>query len=414
MRISLDCLQFFLFLRKSMIQTRRLFALHASRVGRSAAPRDSPASIAVQVRQLLVSHTCNGTAGVSRKAIDQQFSLLTSSTTTSPAAALLWEAASTLCYRRLASTLSQDDLIVFLDWELVLRDVAASLPFEGVLERAFVDRLRAHCPTDMSEDVVASLVVAPGTTLGHWLHRHFASLVLVTVSAVSGEAIYYDQSRNVVRGATVRRISSDHSAGALTVAALHNALRILGRGKELPVWTNFSDVAPLLPAPARPDACRWAEFFTQRDVADAFEVERRVAVRWAGHYPAICVIVDATSLTGDQSEALLRSLSLPKSSYTMKLMCRNSPEPHAWWRGRLEVEEVPVSAVLDPEHVLGALITSVAETYKASVEAQEGLLGLKVYFLCADEKKETFAEVAGQVDCLSTTVELVTPASLRS
>lgn len=276
---------------------------------------------------------------------------------------------------------SGEELIVSCDWESVLSGIASGLPYEGVTEEDFVSRLRLKCPR-LRTPVSASLPGSHG--LAAWIVQHFPHVLLVTRSAVTREPLYYAARRNNVSGVSVGPPKAAANASASraevkameTVQALQHALHVLGRGKQLPVWTELHDVAPLLPSSVCPPTDQWMSFLTQPCVQELFDVETTVKVRQSQKQPRTLVIVDATSLsTTAAQQELLQSLDLPKNQYVLKVLRRPASaeaEPTAASALLDGAEEVLMDDVLDAEHVVGAIIGSFegSHTRKEAAETE--------------------------------------------
>lgn len=312
----------------------------------------------------------------------------------------LWDAASTWYYRSVNCE-GHRTLIVPFDWQSAVRAVASELPYEGVTEASFVHRLTSRIPgmPASSAAELASLLGYDGLpSLAGWVWAHFSEAVLVTRSATTGEPLYHNRANNGffprTTASTVAGLSTQNKA-CRDVAALQHALHLLGRDKQLPLWTDFYKLAPLLPANVCPAAGEWQSFLSQPHIQSLFEVKADISVRYAGRPTTTHIFVDRTSVSSSEAAAWLakqRSAeTVREAPPDIKILvrpggdkanedsgggCENTKCQNL--SGALRgAEVVVVEPLLDPEHVIGALLDTAVVSHscpaKGDGEAPTGL-----------------------------------------
>ncbi|KAG5505698.1 hypothetical protein JKF63_05033 [Porcisia hertigi] len=272
--------------------------------------------------------------------------------------------------------------VVPLDWASVLDHVASRIPYEGWSEPELHACLRGGWPILARYTPAWSTQYSGVDSFAQFVHRHFSRTVTMTRSAVTGEALYHRTGHNSVSvtwralpdGSSQPQALSGATDGYSACAAVQHALHILGRGHQLPVWTDVDEVAPLLLnnsglADGRP--CTWQETFAKDpELRGAFHLESYVRVRATESHQRLLAIVDCTSLSAADLGALLKQHPMRGGDVTIKLLIRAgiAPESHeAYARTCIEaagpsalVEDVLVDALLGPEHLLAALLETVA------------------------------------------------------
>ncbi|CCW63783.1 unnamed protein product [Phytomonas sp. EM1] len=334
----------------------------------------------------------------------------------------LWGLVSPHYYRapgdsaRTALSGTEDDLIVPFDWTTTLREVAAELPFEGVTETDFVSHLQRRSPA------------LPASNLSVWLCKHFHDLLLITRSAVNGEPLYYNRCRNSLFiledcadfSTGIKNVRSDAKEGASDTAfALKNALDLLNRGKQLPIWTDFADVAALLPANVCPFQDNWSNLLDKPGVRDLFEVEPEFVVWWSTeslHLSPMLTIVDTSSLSTQEQESLLQSIlhiridgvdsleyekTLSRVAYCeIKAVKSCHDDPSLIAASQIYAEEVIMDDLLDPAHFICALISM----------AKEESPGCIIHVMCGDTRLPAIESLLKGIPCSTgVTVYLHTP-----
>ncbi|KAG5479384.1 hypothetical protein LSCM1_04644 [Leishmania martiniquensis] len=355
--------------------------------------------------------------------------------------------------------------VVPLDWAAVVRRAATEIPYEGWAEPELFAYLQRNWPVLQKYAPVWLPRYSGVSSFAQLVHRHFNSMVTATRSAVTGEVLYHRTGYNSV--SVTWRASLDAPAkppapsrvpeASEACTAVQHALHLLGRGHQLPVWTDVSEVAPLLSAHAglsdgRPST--WYEAFTKdAELRGTFQLEGFVRVRAAQTPQRLMAIVDCTSVSPAELTALLREHPPPGGSVTVKLLLRDgmAPELHeAYVRTCTEavgpstlVEDVPVDALLEPEHVLAALLETVeagltpdvasaataaaaarpAESSAAAEddepEASEGgaplpsSTPLPVMVLCGAASREAMVAVVEVVRAPKVAITVLTPEALK-
>ncbi|CBZ26808.1 conserved hypothetical protein [Leishmania mexicana MHOM/GT/2001/U1103] len=351
--------------------------------------------------------------------------------------------------------------VVPFNWTSTLCQVATQIPFEGWTEQELLARLRSNWPILETYAPVWSTRYSGVNSLAQLVHRRFSSILTVTRSAVTGEVLYHRTGYNSV--SVTWRASADASAktqapsGAPGTneasAALQYALHTLGRGHQLPVWTDVDQVAPLLPAQSgladgRPST--WQEAFAKdAELRGTFQLEGYVRVRATQGHQRFMAIVDCTSVSSAELRALLRQHPMRGGGVSVKLLLRNgmAPESHeAYVQTCKEVsgpstliEDVLVDALLEPEHLLAALLeavttdmardvasaakpakgTAVSEDGESEASEKGGMLlpsspvtPVPVMVLCGAASREAFAAVVKEVPSSKVAITVLTPEAL--
>ncbi|CCD18294.1 hypothetical protein ERJ75_000683200 [Trypanosoma vivax] len=262
-----------------------------------------------------------------------------------------------------------DSVVYPCDWAAVVRNVAGTMPWEGLIEADLIHRLLENEPRFQSAE--ASL----GEPLCQWMSRHFHHIIRV--------------SRSVTRGVPIYRVREE--AATAEAAAIHNALQLLGRG-NLPVYTDFALIAPHLPGPMSPAEGGWMRFLEQESVSRHFDVRVDVSVRLAPGCSPTSVCVDGTSVDVSRISEFMREKGLSQSVCSVKVF-RRADDP-AW-----STDDVVMQGFLDPEHVIGAAIASLCQRD-----------GANVYVVCAESAQERYK--AALADLMSSSCSGVTLCAL--
>ncbi|CAJ1024945.1 hypothetical protein Q4I30_003697 [Leishmania utingensis] len=354
--------------------------------------------------------------------------------------------------------------VVPLDWAAALRRVAALIPYEGWTEKELIARLRSSWPILEKYAPMWSTGYSDVNSFAQLVYRHFSSIVTVTRSAVTDEVLYHRTGQNSV--SVTWQASPDASAkpqalagapeASEACAAVQHALHTLGRGHQLPVWTDVDQVAPLLSvqsglADGRPST--WQEAFAKdAELRGAFHLEGYVRVRAIENHQRFMAIVDCTSVSTAEVKALIRQHPVRGGGVSVKLLLRDdmAPESHeAYVRTCTDaagsstlVEGVLVDALLEPKHLLAALLETAATDMERNVggatvaqpvesttvaantdseASEEGSASLpfspstpmRVMVLCGAASREAFAGVVGEARSSKVAITLLTPEALQ-
>lgn len=367
--------------------------------------------------------------------------------------------------------------VAAFDWAAAVCLMASRLPYEGLSEREVGSLLKAHYRSLEARPPLWLPHFSRADSFAQFLHRRFPHVLLVTRSAVTREALIHCVGRNSVsptwlpdqgerRGAASSSATPRHLSPACV--GLQYALQIVGRGHQLPVWTDAEAVAPLLPissglSTARPSEWREA-WLRNSDLRGTFHLDGYVRVRALPTAARLLVIVDATTVDEVMMPVLLgacaevtRLRSEGSANMTVKLLCRATSAGAAMGplRGTLAsslgasalIDDVVVDQLLEPQHMLGALLdaevnaTAAVKTedppnatsrreetgkdapakpfddsFAASSSSSATVLArspLQVLVMCGDDVRAAFAETLAEAKVEGLDVTLVTPASVR-
>ncbi|AYU78527.1 RESC17 [Leishmania donovani] len=351
--------------------------------------------------------------------------------------------------------------VVPFSWASTLCQVATQIPYEGWTEQELLARLRSNWPILKTYTPVWSTRYSGVNSLAQLVYRHFSSILTVTRSAVTGEVLYHRTGHNSV--SVTWRASPDASAktqapsgapGANEAsAAVQYALHTLGRGHQLPVWTDVDQVAPLLSAQSgladgRPST--WQEAFAKdAELRGTFQLEGYVRVRAIQDQQRFMAIVDCTSVSSAELRALLRQHPMRGGGVSVKLLLRDgmAPESHEAYAKTCKealgpstlIEDVLVDALLEPEHLFAALLeavatdmardvasaaqpaecTAVSEDVESEAPEKGGMLlpsspltPVPVIVLCGAASREAFAAVVADVPSSKVAITVLTPKPL--
>ncbi|KAG5479769.1 hypothetical protein LSCM4_05777 [Leishmania orientalis] len=355
--------------------------------------------------------------------------------------------------------------VVPLDWAAALRRVATQIPYEGWTEQELLAYMRRNWPILQKHAPVWSPRYSGVSSFAQLIHRHFSSIVIVTRSAVTGEVLYHRTGHNSVSvtwraslDASGKSSAPSHAPEASEAcAAVQHALHILGRGHQLPVWTDVQEVAPLLSAQsglADEHPSVWHEAFAKdAELRGTFQLEGYVRVRAAQNDQRFMTIVDCTSVSPAELTALLRQHPMRSGKVSVKLLLRDGMSPElreAYVRACTEavgpsslVEDVVVDALLEPGHLLAALLdmvvtgmthdvasaaASAAQLAESSAAVEDAVpetsegdaplpsspsAPLPVMVLCGAASREAIAAVVEAVGSPKVAITVLTPEALK-
>lgn len=343
----------------------------------------------------------------------------------------VWEALSPHCYATLlprpaaAAPAAEGDRkgpvgVVVFNWAAALERVAAEVPYEGWTEQQLMTAV-AEWQREVEQHPPAWLPHFSGAdSLACFVRRHFPHLLVVTRSAVTGAAIFHAAGCNSVSPTWLQSPAAASTAEARRLssvcAGLQHALHTLGRGHQLPVWTDAEVVAPLLAAEtglASAEPSAWREVWARHpDLRGAFQLSAYVRVRAVRSAERLLVIVDATSLDAPAVVSLLAAVTAGAASgagTSVKLLRRAATPPAEALQALREavaqavgpaalVEDVVVDALLEPQHMLGALLDAEAAT--ASEQ--------RVVLLCGTKGRSAFNEALAEAKL---PVKVLTPTA---
>ncbi|KAL7705587.1 hypothetical protein N2W54_003786 [Lotmaria passim] len=330
------------------------------------------------------------------------------------------------------------------DWASAVEHLAASLPYEGWSEQQAYTHLRLHHRVLETHTPVWLPRYTQADSLARFLHQHFAALILVTRSAVTGEPILHRVGHNSVAitwtagkpnpttlsssasslSPSVSALRTDRPSVACT--ALQHALHVLGRGHQLPVWTDASALVPLLSTQsgftsASPTLWRTAWL---RDAAlrGCFHIDAYVRLRALPPSSRILWVVDTTTVS---LPALQASLEKDDAAFvkrnapaaggvgaTVKLLVRSQTSAsmvqdfHRFFTEQLGasavVDTVVVDALLEPQHLLGALleaesVAAAAQHARPDSDKGSGVTEAQVRVVCGEASRDVFAETLKDV-----------------
>ncbi|GET88295.1 hypothetical protein, conserved [Leishmania tarentolae] len=380
--------------------------------------------------------------------------------------AAIWRTLQLHCYFTLTvmergkGSISRDRVlsVVPFDWASVLCHVSTQIPYEGWGEQELLARLRSNWPILEAYTPVWTTGYSDIDSLAQLVHRHFRSIVTVTRSAVTSEVLYHRTGHNSV--SVTWQASLDTSVKAQTWAgapgaheassAVQYALHTLGRGHQLPVWTDVDQVAPLLSAPsglANGRPATWQEAFAKdAQLRGTFQLEGYVRVRASQSHKRFMFIVDCTSVSNAELKALLRQHPMQGSATIVKLLLRDgmAPDAHEAYVQTCKeaagpstlIEDVLVDALLEPEHLLAALLetvetdmsrtvassaqpaesTAVSEDDESDASEKGGVLlpsslstSVPITVFCGAASREAFVAVVEEAPSSKAAVTVLTP-----
>ncbi|PBJ78922.1 hypothetical protein BCY84_03634 [Trypanosoma cruzi cruzi] len=241
------------------------------------------------------------------------------------------------------------------NWEEKMQNVAASIPYEGVIEKELIGRI-------IEEESRFLPAVSLGEPISKWVQRRFSNILWVSRSATNGTPIY-------------RAVGEPLSMEAECIARV---LQLLGR-RKLPVYTDVNLIVPLLPVSMSPKKGNWLRFFERQAVQDHFDVDVEAYVRVSPDCSPSTVFVDATSVEAARVDDILAAKGILDSLCAIKVFRR--PNDPVW-----STDDVIVQSFLEPEHAIGAAI--------ALMEKRNDV---KVYILCGDGAKERYKTALGDL-----------------
>ncbi|KPI89568.1 hypothetical protein ABL78_1336 [Leptomonas seymouri] len=371
------------------------------------------------------------------------------------------------------SAASKDDAhavhVCPFNWAAAVEQLASSLPYEGWSEQQVYAHLRqrhkvmeAHSPLWLPRYTQAD-------SLARFICNRYSNLILLTRSAVTGEPVFHRVGRNSVSvtwapGGVLRTSTSSLSSAqrsSLACANIQHALHTLGRGHQLPVWTDAAELASLLSTRsglASADPTAWREAWRQdAELRGAFHLDGYVRLRAAPVLLRRLILVDTTTLVPAASslsplhifgeELRCRRTAAAGGATSVKLLRRTaSPDTVLQsYRRLLEgalgaatvMEDVVVDALLEPHHVLGALLDAEAAAVSSGNTRQIGAQNMniggggdggscvvegdaeggpvpetQVLILCGDASRAAFEETLAGVQRDGMAVTLLTPTSV--
>jgi hypothetical protein len=373
--------------------------------------------------------------------------------------------------------------VVPFDWAAAVESLAARLPYEGWSEMQVYADLHMHHRIIDTHTLVWLPRFTQADSLAHFLHKYFSRVVVVTRSAVTGHPLVHCVGRNSV-SVTWSGVSASESAAAMSSSsssssakrtssaacdALQHALHTLGRGHQLPVWSDSTELAPLMSArsglsTAQPHVWKSA-WLQDAQLRRCFHLSGYVRVRATPVSSRLLIIIDATALEGTDDaaastwqwleEALERpdiatAVAAAGTGTSIKLLTRPSTSPSTLLRiqqltastlgggAAVVVDTVVVDALLESHHMLGALLEAEAaagggaattriskphvatktgddtrggadddkdETTGAAVEAA------RVFVLCGAASRGVFEETLKEVQRAGLQMTLLTPTA---
>lgn len=277
--------------------------------------------------------------------------------------------------------------VVPLSWRGVLERLAAQIPYEGWTEAAVLAHLQSTNPIWVAFPPLWLPAYGSGaTSFPAFVRQHFSTVLTITRSAVTGELLFHRAGHNSV-AVTWRPSGAAAGAEAESVAvrpsevcdAVQHALHTLGRGHQLPLWTDVAAVAPLLPVRtglSSGSTAAWHAAFVQNaELRGCFRLEAYVRVRASPSWRRWTVVVDSTTLTPAEVTALLTAAAATAAAEeggaapptSVQLLRRAGTPREAYQRACCAaagpatlVQDVIVDALLEPQHLLAALVESVA------------------------------------------------------
>lgn len=241
-----------------------------------------------------------------------------------------------------------DSTVIPCMWDKVVSGIRSKIPAEGLSEEDFVMLIQKEVPL-FNQDAF------PGVGIARWAAARFPNLICVSRSAVTMTPIF--------------RPCAYVATG--TAASIAYGLAQLGR-QELPVWTDFSKLAPLLPSAISPSEGAWAQFLSQSDVTEMFDVQAEAMISLAPRYSEMVVLVDGTSLTVADAQRILQRDSFEKRRM-VTVYRRSTCQPHS------DTDEL-IGTFLDADHMIHAA----AARLVSQNNRQQKLIAV----LCGEDSKE--------------------------
>lgn len=364
--------------------------------------------------------------------------------------------------------------VVPLDWRAALQNVAKEVPYEGWTEAELMSRLHHQYPVLVKYPLFrpngfVGTLSAPSLCVGVWVQKNLSSLLLVTRSAVTGQLLYHNASSNGVSViwqpmGPLTSSTSDMTAppgdDPLFCAAIQHALHAVGRGKQLPVWTEVGAINPLLPSSLGITASGGGSAAWQRRydssamLQQLFHLSSYIHIRAAEAVHQTCVVVDTFTLSPAEVKAMAvhHSAFCPKAGFAVKLMMRRAMEKETMRQKRQSyldafasstavAEVVFVDAPLEPVHMLGAVVELYATGGGASTSSalrsnnskdvmsataapagpQEGPRvssdnekASRMLVMCGESQRGCFEDILKDVATPNVKVILITPQSSSS
>ncbi|KPA78186.1 hypothetical protein ABB37_06352 [Leptomonas pyrrhocoris] len=353
--------------------------------------------------------------------------------------------------------------VCVFNWAAAMAQLAVWLPYEGWSEQQVYTHLRLHHKVVETHSPLWLPRYTGADSLAKFIHDRYSSLIVVTRSAVTGEPIFHRVGRNSVSVTWVpERVPQASSSspslsaarrGSLACANVQHALHTLGRGHQLPVWTDAAEIAPLLSvrsglASASPAAWKTA-WLEDAELRGSFHLDSYVRLRAAPSSSRLLIIVDTTTFMADASVSsssllqtfgeALRGCANPRcgTATSVRLLTRSASPEAAMEPLRAiltdvlgaaaVIEDVVVDALLEPQHVLGALLDAQAAADSTrrnnttgsgkGVGAVEGEAGnpptweTQVLVFCGDASRAAFEETLKDVKPAGMAVTLHTLTS---
>lgn len=163
------------------------------------------------------------------------------------------------------------DTLMPCKWSEIMRCVRQRLPVEGVLLPHFVQHVAHFCPRFEKDSL-------PGTSVPSWVKATFPTLIDVRQSRTSAEHVIF-QRKELPHMKRVRQ--------------LHRALELLGRGDDIPAFTDVESLIPLLPS-RNHDWTR--HILVKAEITQAFDIDVDVIVEMQTEKRYL-VFVDADSIS---------------------------------------------------------------------------------------------------------------------